>query len=302
MIWILDNNSRYSYENRFVTVTLPDDPAPDSFVALDVETATSDMHICQVGIARVEGGRIVEKRSILVQPPNNEYDYFCVRVHGIVPEKTASMPTFPTVWESLAPILHHAVIVCHNASFDMSALGKEMDYYGLGDLEVKSVICTCTELGRMDLFSCCKRFDITLERHHDAASDAEATANLLLAYSAHRGETVTIWKEKENKIPIAKILRDTRENAAKDSDSPVFGKTVVITGVFESFERDELAIRLSSLGAKVTGAVSKNTDYLIAGLHPGESKMSKAHALSSSGGKIQIITEDELISLLETKS
>lgn len=180
----------------------------------------------------------------------------------------------------------------------MSALGKELDYYGLGDLEVKSVICTCTDLGRMDLFSCCKHFGVPLDRHHDAVNDAEATANLLLAYSAHRGETVTIWKAQENKIPISKIIREVRENADTSKESPFNGKTVVISGVFESFGRDELAILLSSQGARVTGSVSGNTDYLIAGQYPGESKMAKAQALSAAGGKIIIIDEVELQRML----
>ena len=61
-------------------------------------------------------------------------------------------------------------------------------------------------------------------------------------------------------------------------DSPVAGKTVVITGTLEDWGRKELAARLESLGATVTGSVSKKTDLLIAGEKAG-SKLEKATSL-----------------------
>jgi DNA ligase (NAD+) len=67
-------------------------------------------------------------------------------------------------------------------------------------------------------------------------------------------------------------------DAATGGDSPFAGKTVVITGTFESFDRNELKARLTALGAKVTGSVSKNTDLLLAGEKAG-SKRVKAERL-----------------------
>lgn len=61
-------------------------------------------------------------------------------------------------------------------------------------------------------------------------------------------------------------------------DSPVAGKTIVITGTLEDWGRKELAEHLESLGATVTGSVSKKTDLLIAGEKAG-SKLEKATAL-----------------------
>lgn len=61
-------------------------------------------------------------------------------------------------------------------------------------------------------------------------------------------------------------------------DSPFNGKTVVLTGTLESFTRTELSERLESLGAKVTGSVSKSTHLLIAGEKAG-SKLTKAQSL-----------------------
>ncbi|KRO16046.1 NAD-dependent DNA ligase LigA [Lacticaseibacillus saniviri] len=69
------------------------------------------------------------------------------------------------------------------------------------------------------------------------------------------------------------------ETAPQVEDSFVLGKTVVITGKFAEFNRNDLAAQLEQLGAKVTGSVSKKTDLLIAGEAAG-SKLTKAEALN----------------------
>ena len=56
---------------------------------------------------------------------------------------------------------------------------------------------------------------------------------------------------------------------------PLAGKTLVITGALASMSRDEAKARLQALGAKVSGSVSKKTDYVVAGVDPG-SKYDKA--------------------------
>ena len=53
------------------------------------------------------------------------------------------------------------------------------------------------------------------------------------------------------------------------------GLTFVITGVLESFERDDAKSILERYGGRVTGSVSKKTSYLIVGRDAGESKLNK---------------------------
>jgi DNA ligase (NAD+) len=71
---------------------------------------------------------------------------------------------------------------------------------------------------------------------------------------------------------------DVRAGAAAPSDSVFAGKTIVLTGTLESYERGALSEVLEGLGAKVTGTVSKKTHLVIAGENAG-SKLDKAREL-----------------------
>lgn len=75
-------------------------------------------------------------------------------------------------------------------------------------------------------------------------------------------------------------------------DSPLTGKTVVFTGTLERMTRLEAKAKAQSLGAKVAGSVSKNTDYVVIGTDAG-SKAAKAAELG-----IKILSEDEFLELI----
>jgi DNA ligase (NAD+) len=76
-------------------------------------------------------------------------------------------------------------------------------------------------------------------------------------------------------------------------ERPLAGKTLVITGTL-SRPRDQIKAELESLGAKVTGGISKNTDYLLAGEEAG-TKLAKALDLG-----IPVIGEADLAALLSS--
>ncbi|MEN8821668.1 MAG: NAD-dependent DNA ligase LigA, partial [Abyssibacter sp.] len=67
-------------------------------------------------------------------------------------------------------------------------------------------------------------------------------------------------------------------NATVDAPQHLAGKTLVVTGTLEGMSRDEAKARIQQAGGKVTGSVSKKTDYLVAGADAG-SKLAKAEAL-----------------------
>jgi DNA ligase (NAD+) len=92
---------------------------------------------------------------------------------------------------------------------------------------------------------------------------------------------------------LVKLLRwplPAREHAA---EAPLAGKRFVISGTLDAMPRDEAKRRLQALGAKVSGAVSRQTDYLVVGANPG-SKRSKAEEL-----EVTILDEDNFQKLID---
>ena len=87
-------------------------------------------------------------------------------------------------------------------------------------------------------------------------------------------------------------LERVEDVAAPTTDSPVASKTVVFTGSLERFTRDEAKARAESLGAKVSGSVSKKTDYVVAGPGAG-SKLKDAEKHG-----VTVLTEDEWLALI----
>jgi len=108
-------------------------------------------------------------------------------------------------------------------------------------------------------------------------------------------DIVAFFAEKHN-LDVIKDLQ--KELDIKDYQRPkavqsaVTGKTVVFTGKLSKMGRDEAKAHAETLGAKVAGAVSKNTDYLVAGEDAG-SKLKKAAELG-----VKVLSEDEWLKLI----
>ncbi len=105
--------------------------------------------------------------------------------------------------------------------------------------------------------------------------------------------------EESNREVIRQLVEETGirwpapgRGATPVDDNPFAGKTVVLTGSLSQLTRDEAKDRLTALGAKVSGSVSKKTDLLIAGEAAG-SKLEKANALG-----IRVIDEQQMIDWL----
>ncbi|WP_018130791.1 NAD-dependent DNA ligase LigA [Effusibacillus pohliae] len=84
-----------------------------------------------------------------------------------------------------------------------------------------------------------------------------------------------------------------RPAAVAAEDSPFAGKTFVLTGTLAAMDRKEAARLIEQRGGKVTGSVSKNTDYVIAGEKAG-SKLDKAKQLG-----VEVLDEETFLAWLE---
>ena len=128
-----------------------------------------------------------------------------------------------------------------------------------------------------------------------AASQEELTAvegmGPILAATVH--ETLAEGQVRE----LIERLREhglnmEEEGPAPAAEGPLAGKTVVLTGTLPNLTRPEATALVEAAGAKVTGSVSKKTDYLVAGEDPG-TKLTKAQELGT-----EILDEDGLLALV----
>jgi len=162
----------------------------ESFTAIDFETAVWNPNsICQVGLVRVENGKVTQEVNRLVRPPNNTYFYKNIEVHGIRPEDTEDAPTFDVVWhEDMKRLIEDQVVVAHSIRFDANCLRNTLAYYD----EIQPHFeerCTL-KIFRRGLGYLSKKYKIPLN-HHDALSDAHACAQLYLKHLARQNLPTT---------------------------------------------------------------------------------------------------------------
>ncbi|ENX9901109.1 NAD-dependent DNA ligase LigA [Neisseria gonorrhoeae] len=109
------------------------------------------------------------------------------------------------------------------------------------------------------------------------------------------------WRSKAQNTALLENLKTffaqmpSEDEAAQGSDGinkAVAGKTFVLTGTLPTFKRDQAQALIEAAGGKVSGSVSKKTDYVVAGEAAG-SKLEKANALS-----VSVLSEAELLTLL----
>jgi DNA polymerase III subunit epsilon len=166
------------------------------FVAIDFETADFGADsACAVGLVRVEAGRIVARVVRRLRPPRPYFAF--TYVHGIRWTDVRGAPTFAEAWPELSAVLDGVdFLAAHNASFDRGVLGACCARAGLRPPDLPFV-CT-VQLARAvwgirptRLPNVCAHLGLSL-RHHDALSDAEACAGIVLAAEAEAGEGLAL--------------------------------------------------------------------------------------------------------------
>lgn len=177
-------------------------------IALDFETANQSMaSACALGVAAYDNGEITESFEWYFKPAHR-YNFFTnTHIHGISKEDVQDEYEFVFYYEELCTLLKDAMIVAHNAMFDMTVLNSVCDVYGLDHLR-NPFIDTVTisrrvypELYNHKLDTVSAYLDIPLD-HHNGKSDAYACLLILLkAMSAYGCYEVEDFLKKMRIIP-----------------------------------------------------------------------------------------------------
>ncbi|ALN74082.1 3'-5' exonuclease [Aureimonas sp. AU20] len=157
-----------------------------TILAIDFETATSAAaSACAVGLAFIEDGAVTQRSYSLIRPADLRFDPGNIRVHGIRPHDVLDAPSFPQVFAGFADRLDGALVVAHNASFDLKVLRESLSLYNL-PLPRFSALCTVALSRRLwpdspnhKLSTMAARFGLGF-RHHHAGDDAYACATIAL--------------------------------------------------------------------------------------------------------------------------
>lgn len=185
---------------------------------IDVETTglAPDRHrVIEVAIARVEGGRIVDEWSSLIDAGCDPGPTF---VHRITADHLDGAPMMGDVVGDVLSRLEGAVVVAHNASFEEEFLAAELRRLSL---RVPTLPAMCTlALGRQlldapnyRLQTCCDVSDVELADAHTALGDVRATASLIT--SLLQREPRLRWRTDLPKLPTVPVTARPRTRASK---------------------------------------------------------------------------------------
>lgn len=143
--------------------------------------------ISAIGISVIEGGRIVKRYYSLVNP-ECRFDPYAAELTGINATLVADKPTFPEIWDDIRGLLTNEILVAHSAQNDLHVLSNCLNSYGIEWTPTAKCLCTLTmgnlcypDLENHRLDTMCEALGIELA-HHNAGSDADGAALLLLNY------------------------------------------------------------------------------------------------------------------------
>ena len=164
------------------------DAKTDEFVVVDVETTgLSPMHdeLIEIGAVRVQNGEITDSFETFVKP-KHPIPSEIVKLTGIDATMVRDAPLAEDALRALNEFIGKAPICAHNARFDISFLRNNGHKYGL---EFENGVLDSLTLSRMllpqisrhNLAALAKHFDVSLQKHHRAYEDAQATAHIVLA-------------------------------------------------------------------------------------------------------------------------
>jgi DNA polymerase III subunit epsilon len=181
-----------------------------NIVAIDFETASPDpASACAIGLAFVEKGKVVRVEERLIRPPAG-IEFIFTHIHGITAHDVKDAPGFDAVWREFALDLKGAMLLAHNAEFDMGVIRGCRRAYGMKGPGSR-YLCTLSiaravwpALPSKALNNVARHLAISLN-HHNAASDASAAAQIAIAAAEELGLPGIAYLPERLRLPLRRI-------------------------------------------------------------------------------------------------
>ena len=162
----------------------------DTYVVFDIETTGLSKEkemITEIGAVKVADGKIIDRFSTFVNP-QRPISAEITKLTGITDDMVKDAPTIENVLPEFLKFCEDTVLVAHNASFDTGFIRIAAERAGLGELHHTSVDtlelarALLPELNKHKLDIVCEHLGVTLNGHHRAVNDAEATAEVFIKF------------------------------------------------------------------------------------------------------------------------
>lgn len=162
----------------------------DTYVVFDIETTGLSKEkemITEIGAVKVADGKIIDRFSTFVNP-QRPISAEITKLTGITDDMVKDAPTIENVLPEFLKFCEDTVLVAHNASFDTGFIRIAAERAGLGELHYTIVDtlelarALLPELNKHKLDIVCEHLGVTLNGHHRAVNDAEATAEVFIKF------------------------------------------------------------------------------------------------------------------------
>lgn len=162
----------------------------DTYVVFDIETTGLSKEkemITEIGAVKVADGKIIDRFSTFVNP-QRPISAEITKLTGITDDMVKDVPTIENVLPEFLKFCEDTVLVAHNASFDTGFIRIAAERAGLGELHhtivdtLELARALLPELNKHKLDIVCEHLGVTLNGHHRAVNDAEATAEVFIKF------------------------------------------------------------------------------------------------------------------------
>ena len=164
-------------------------------LAIDFETANGQRaSACSMGLAWIESDTIVRKEHRLIRPKEIRFNDYNIFLHKIRPDHVIDQPDFPTVFSEFVSDISGALILAHQAEFEVSVIRETLRQYHLVCPEFSYL---CTRMISEAVWPHCGGSSLEVVAdylgirfgHHNAEEDAVACARVALAAAHAVGAT-----------------------------------------------------------------------------------------------------------------